>query len=269
MKKTFICILVAVVLSGCAMVNIKHYYRDNTGGVKDISKDSRWIAASGEPELRIGNNINEDMKKLAEIGYGVIGSCDFSGVTKAPVRSQALYVGKELRASLVMLYIHSGKPVIGEAPMTLPNMQTANTQIMGNVGNTPISGSAITTTYGTQTTYIPYALELNDYVIVFLAKIKSRIGIYYNDLTSEDKKQIGSNKGVVVKSLIKGSPAFEADIIDGDIIKKLNGAEVIDAEQFGKLLDENNENKISLTFIRGGKEMTKTIQLNSSPEKLN
>jgi len=44
-------------------------------------------------------------------------------------------------------------------------------------------------------------------------------GTHIKDLTPEIRQQIGSNKGMLVYAVIKGSPAFEADILKGDVLK--------------------------------------------------
>ena len=44
--------------------------------------------------------------------------------------------------------------------------------------------------------------------------------------TLEQKQEIESNKGVIIKRVEKGSPAFNADILEGDIIKKINIDEI-------------------------------------------
>jgi len=90
----------------------------------------------------------------------------------------------------------------------------------GYGGYASYSGTAYTTTYGSKTTYIPYTVHRSDYLATYWIKMKPPIfGTHIKDLTPEIRQQIGSNKGMLVYAVIKGSPAFEADILKGDVLK--------------------------------------------------
>ena len=146
--------------------------------------------------------------------------------------------------------------------MTLPNVQASYTN--GMVGSAIVS--AQTTTYGSETTDIPFSVNRYDYFASFWAKGTPPIsGFLWDDLTDDLRKQIGSNKGVIVIGIRKDTPAFNADFFKGDIIKKIDDAEIEDAKMFKDLLDKVSGTKITITYLRDGKEFTKTIQLNPKP----
>ena len=66
--------------------------------------------------------------------------------------------------------------------------------------------------------------------------------------------------------VVKGSPAFSADIIRGDIIKKVNNIEIVDLKQYYQTMLSNANKKITMTLLRDGKEVTKEVKLNPAPE---
>ena len=55
---------------------------------------------------------------------------------------------------------------------------------------------------------LPYSVDRYDYAATFWAKSKLLpLGVHVNDLTDDLRKQLGSNRGVVVNVVVKGSPA--------------------------------------------------------------
>jgi membrane-associated protease RseP (regulator of RpoE activity) len=148
--------------------------------------------------------------------------------------------------------------------MTVPHTQTSydSGTIYGSGGGFA-NYSGTSTTFGSETTYMPYSVRRYDYYASFWVKAKPPIlGVYYENLTDELRRKIESNKGVYITVVIKDSPAFNADLLNGDVIRKLNDTEVIDRTHFGKLIAENKGQEIKVEIFRNGKTITKQIQLN-------
>lgn len=87
------------------------------------------------------------------------------------------------------------------------------------------------------------------------------LGVITQNLTSEIRQSIGSNKGVYVIAVIKNSPAFRADILQRDILLKINNVELYDAESFHNMIGSFAGQKVIVEILRGGKEIKKEIQL--------
>lgn len=87
-------------------------------------------------------------------------------------------------------------------------------------------------------------------------------GVHVQDPDPETRQKIGSNKGVVVYAVIKGSPAFYADILKGDVLQKVGNVEVYDAKLFQETIARYAGQKITFEILRDGKEIYKEIQLN-------
>lgn len=81
-------------------------------------------------------------------------------------------------------------------------------------------------------------------------------GITVMDLTREMLRQLGFNKdekGVVVVRVERGSPADEAEIKKGDIIKEINKKEINNLEDFNRVAATLKDNDSVLLFLnRGG-----------------
>jgi serine protease Do len=89
--------------------------------------------------------------------------------------------------------------------------------------------------------------------------IETRVltGLSVMDLSKEIVKQLGFNKdekGVVVVRVEPGSPADEAEIKKGDIIKELNKKEINSLEDFNRTATSIKKSESALLFInRSGK----------------
>ena len=261
--KIFIGAALCSVLGGC-LNPYAQFYKDLTGG-KDITQDpNRFIISSAEPKLVQGVNVDADSKRMLENSYSLIG---FSSFNAANVSQQsALEQAKRVHAETVIVYSRYTHTLQGVMPIETPDTRTYSSNSSGTIygsggGSANYSGSSYGTSYGTKTTYMPYAIARYDYCASFWVKIRPILGIYFDDLTDELRKKIESNKGVYIKVVIKNSPAFVADLLPGDIIRQLNGMEIIDKEHFHRMLETEKGNEIELQIDRNSQTVTKRLRL--------
>jgi len=72
----------------------------------------------------------------------------------------------------------------------------------------------------------------------------------------------GTDKGVLINTLIDGSPAAKADLMPGDVVTAVDGQEVDTPEAFVKIIRGHKPgDKVALTFYRMGKRRTATVAL--------
>ena len=257
--------VVGLLLSGCAGGNpYVKFYQDRAG--VDLTKSPRVVFPTGKPELFRGSDLDADYVRMLEDGYGLVGISSFNGSDDVNV-SSALKQATQVHASVVLVYSKYTNTVSGSIPWTTPDTQRSTTTLSGNVigpgGVATYSGNASSTTYGTRTTYIPYSDNRHDYFASYWIKLKPPvIGVQIQELTTELKKEIGSNKGVVVIAVMKGSPAFTADILRGDILKIIGDTEILDKKKFNDAAVRYAGKKVMVRFIRDGKEFTKEILFN-------
>jgi hypothetical protein len=99
----------------------------------------------------------------------------------------------------------------------------------------------------------------------FWAKSKPPpLGVHVNDLTDHLRKEIRSNRGVVVEVVVKGSPAFDADIMHGDIITRTNDEVISDAQSFGTIVGRYAGQEVILQTYRDGQAHDVPVRLNRS-----
>jgi hypothetical protein len=270
--KKYRLVIIVILLIGCAKPYAQ-YYHDITKG----ADTSLLIFTAEEPKLLIGGDWKVDNNKMAEEGYWPIGYSKFNGPQIN--QQQAIDKAKELKASVVILYSKFIDTKSGLKPVEIPDIQTTRSKFkvdaFGSVfgsdgfatGSATAYGTGSSTTYGTKTMYQPYSIDRFEHGATYWVKRKSGLlGAMSTDLPSEIRQKIGSNKGALVFAVVKGSPAFAADIMSGDVIKKVNDVEVIDHKQFVQVMMPNANKKVSITVLRDGKEIIKEVKLNPIPE---
>jgi S1-C subfamily serine protease len=174
---------------------------------------------------------------------------------------------KNVHAAVVITYSQYTNTVSGAIPITAPNTQTSSTSFngsaYGSAGYQTFSGTADTTTYGTKTTYIPYNINRFDHGATYWVKVKRPIsGLYVTDLTPEVRQKLGSNKGLLVYAVIKDSPAFRADILKGDILRKIGDIDIYDLKKFQEVMIQYAGQKVHIEILREGQTIKKDIELN-------
>ena len=260
MKNALLLLLFLVFSSGCGNP-YTIYYTDLTGGENTLEKPD-IVIPSADPRLIESCNIEKDNRSMMEDGYFLLGFSSFSGWI-AP-KWTALQHARKIHADTVVVYKKYIDTISGSIPVTIPDTQTSfHSGSMYGFGGASTSFSGTSTTYGTKTEHIPYTFDrYADYASFWVKRKFVGLGIYCDDLTDDLRRQIGSNKGVHVVVVVKGSPAFNNDVLVGDIIRKVNDIEVLDKFHFANIAKNNSGQQIKLEIFRTGKTITKEIQVN-------
>ena len=202
---------------------------------------------------------------MEEDGYMPIGESSFN--SKNVPQWQILQQAQNVNAEIVLVYEHYTDTQSGAVPLTVPDYSTTKTDFSGSIygtgGNARFSGEANQSTYGTRTTYIPYHVRRFDYYASYWVKAKPRaFGVRFRELTGEERRSIGSNKGGVVEIVMRNSPAFNADIVEGDIIKSMQGEIAIDAASCVALTQKYRGQEVEIEIVRNSKTLMKRVKLN-------
>lgn len=240
------------------MTGCSNPYKDFYHSITSPAENPRLVAHSGEPEIRSGTaDAEADIRRMREDNYRMIG---YSSFTAGSVdRDQAVQVGKELGAAVVLHYSKYSHTRSGVMPFTVP--QTTTSYHSGTV-NVPGGGSArysgTTTNYGTTTTFIPYSVDRYDYSASYWVKTqRGGLGIYAEDTTPRQKQEIGGNRGVVITAVKKGSSAYRADVVAGDILIKIGDDIIRDKPALFEIAPTYyGRSGVPLVFFRNGEFIT-------------
>ena len=251
-------LLLALLVSGCENP-YKKYYQPNAGLSPDMLAQRRVTPPPEHPEVYRGNDPNSDLAALVADGYAVIGHSSFNGT--AENQNAVVEQAKAVGADRVVIYGKYARTIQTAMPLTVPTTQTSTTTgtVFGSGGMAMVSGH--TTTYGSETTYVPISIDRYDFLAYYLVKIRYAFGANYRNLTTSESQQIGSVNGVALIGVAHGSPAAAAGFVPGDIITKVNDQVVVDMKHFQQLLKENQGKATKLTMFRSGKPVERTVTL--------
>jgi len=163
-------------------------------------------------------------------------------------------------------------------PYTVANpTQYATVNTTGTV-NSIGSGGYATGTYnststvampGGYSTYsIPYNVSRNDFFASYWIRQdaeKLRLGIRYLPLPDDVRNRLQRNTGVIAPIVVRGTPAFRANILEGDVILKVDGQDVIDPPGFEKQLTALAGKTVEFSIIRGTEPVEIKVTLNPNP----
>ncbi|NER13086.1 PDZ domain-containing protein [Leptobacterium flavescens] len=206
--------------------------------VLDPKTDDNLIALKeGEdPQIVLYNNVAELSQKqqdLKDKGYVVIGSyLGHPSFKKSKNKKRAVNAAKKAGATLILAYDFTLPDfyVLQKSPLSV-NKQNSN-PVENTMSSLPPGDSP------------------------------PRLGVLLRDLTIEERTEIERNKGAFILDVLDGSLAFDANIIPGDILIKINGLQpknTAEAVQFIKSVGKGED--IKLTLIRKGelREITVTF----------
>lgn len=253
-------------IGGCAS-GYQQFYRPIPGVTPERVAMLREGPAPSTPAVERSQPRNDSALIDAYIrrGYNPIGYSSFTS-GRAESELNAIQQAKEVGADLVLIfdpkYVGSTTTSI---PITVPTTSTAYTNssatAFGAGGTVTAFGNATTTTYGTTTNYIPLTINRSSYGAIFFIKRHYSLGLATRDLNDNERRMLQTNKGVVIRVVVDGTPAFDADLLVGDIITSVDGLVVSNVTAFDSLMGERKGKTVSIRFIRGTQAMEKTVKI--------
>ena len=247
-----------IFLGGCATNPYADFYSANSRMV------TRSADSGSSPPLIVPFSGQENLSEIGKMylrkGYTPIGHSAFEAaeISETDLLEQATKVG----ADVVLTDTTYLRTNSGTIPLTLPTTQT--TYHSGSLyGGLSGSYSGTSTSYGSQTTYIPYQNNRYSYYAEYWAKAAPpKFGIRYAPVSPEARLMIGSNKGVTVTIVVENSPAFLSDVLEGDVILALDKNVVRTPEDLKEIFATVAAGQvIDVELFRNGVYISKTITL--------
>jgi C-terminal processing protease CtpA/Prc len=260
-------LVLALSLIGCVNPYTK-FYRT----IADAKTMQGYVASSEPLKIYTTNDFQKDGDALVRKGYFPIGNASFNGASSKVTESQLRDQAEKVSAKVVLISSRYTNTVTGALPLVLPNTTTSYTTgsatAYGSGGMVNAYGNSTTTTYGTQTTMMPYSVNRSDFSAVFFVKSRSRAGIIPVPIDDAARKRIGTNSGLLVRVVIDGSPAFNADIFPGDILLTVASEKVVSQEQYSQLLNRYEGQSVTFHLDRDGQPIEKTFRISSYKDPL-
>ncbi len=266
--RLFATVFAAGVLSGCAS-GYKEFYRPVNGF--DVARIAE-LRASPPPaqplvERAQPGNADEILDAYAKRGYVMIGSSMFNS-GRAESEDSAVEQGKSVGADLVLILNpkYTGS-VTTTVPITTPTTSTtystATATAYGRGGPVTAYGTGVSTTHGSTTSYVPITTHRSDYGAVYFIRQKFTLGAFFRDLNDSERQQLQTNRGAVARLIVDGTPAFNADLLVGDVVTAVDGVAVTNTQGLLELLRARSGQTVLFTVVRRGQTIAKTLQLGS------
>lgn len=236
-------ILALLLLSGCASPVYK-YFTPVAVSNADAPKPCLY------PEVKSISNINNSLQQYYREGYVQIGQSSWDDEA-SDIQSDLLKKSKEINACLVLVYRKQTGTETEEMPSSV-YMSPGFGYYPGYYG-------------GGFETYQPYMVSLYQYNVFFLKQMENfYTGLYITDLDDQSRKAIQSNKGVVVALVVNNSPAYNADIIPGDIIIQVGKFILTNTDSFNNAVEFYQGQNVIFTLYRNGNKLNKSITVSSA-----
>lgn len=119
-----------------------------------------------------------------------------------------------------------------------------------------LTGGVVPPICQAQSRSLPFVFQMNS--------SEAYLGIQMDDVTAANmsKYKLSSEKGVIVRSVQRRSPAEDAKLQENDVILEYGGYQVWSAAQLARLVEETPPGrKVDLAVSRDGKRITLTAQI--------
>jgi hypothetical protein len=217
-------------------------------------------------------DVQSDAKRLAEDGYIYIGESSFYGPANKSNQQQAVDQGKKVGASVVMFKSQYMDTRSGVIPYTVANPNVVSTvstsgTVYGSNGNSAnYNGSGTITSPGGYSTYaIPYSVDRNTFYASYWAKRdpnKIHLGLNYAPLDDATRHRLERNTGVRVVIVVRGTPAFKANFLEGDVLLKLSGEDIVDVPSLSADIIRMAGQQVTFDILRGDQPRSIAVTLN-------
>lgn len=277
MQKSFIvAVTLSVLLTGCADP-VARYYQDLTKQMPVSAQQRLLPSANAEPQIEqiASAQITEQKRNLLEQGYVMVGTVGFHG--PAVKQSELVKQAKKSGADIVLFTVDFLKTEEGVRSVetyqpgqtyTTTAYGTANASAYGSggyaYGSGTYSGAATTTSSGTYNTqYVPYHYDVYQSTAGFFRRIKTGLlGAQVLPIPDNLRQSLQRNTGAYVDLVVQDSPAFKANILEGDIIIQIADKAVAAPQDLIGVLPEYAGQNVPMKVLRSGKTLDIDVQLN-------
>lgn len=250
-----------VALMGCASNPYAQFYQ----GAPDARLTPGVVTPTGGPAIYSSSDLDRDVREVSRRSFALVGqsafNADMNRVKLSDLQAHAVKVG----ASMVLVASRYTSTLQGVTPLTLPTTSTTTSsgtaQVSGSAGSVTVTGTGTSTTTGSRTLMMPYTVNRGDFTALYFVKVRPRIGIFALPLDDATRRQLETNSGIRVDIVMEGSPAFDADILPGDIVLSINMTRIRSPEHFAELARQTPPGDAEVQIVRGNRPLTKRLTI--------
>lgn len=246
---------------GCVPNPFAQYYQ----GMPDARVRPGYIAPTDSLQVFSSADLNGDVLKLMRRGYAVVGQSSFNAGLNTFDQSQVREQAKAIGASLVLVSSHYTNTIEGALPRTAPKTSTTTASgtatVYGTGGSATATGFGTSTTTTSQTVMVPYSIARGDFAALYFVRVKPVLGLVVVAIDDSTRQRLQTNAGVRVVVVVENSPAFDADILPGDILLSFGDERVGSPESLVQMAVKYQGQHVDLLLNRNGMELHKGVVL--------
>lgn len=103
--------------------------------------------------------------------------------------------------------------------------------------------------------------EGGDWIAAYYVRFQLPFGATFRDLRAGERKIVAGAGGVVLGSIVGGTPASRANLMSGDIVLTCDGQAIGGRSAFQAMLRERAGHPVTLTLVRNGETLTRVVRL--------
>jgi hypothetical protein len=249
-------------LGGCVS-GLEKFYRAAPGSEQLIGSPVTDPPPAMPKVYSYSSSPQADMKRLAEDGFFLIGTSSLYGPANQVHESQVVDQGRKVGASVILM----SSQYVDTIPGSVNAPGTVNAYGTGGYETGNFSSTSTTTTPANPSTYdLPHVIPRDQFFASYWGKQdpgKMRIGLRYTSLPDPMRRQLERNNGVYVAIVVRGTPASRSNILEGDVITKINGEDVVDYPGFDSQLSKFAGQAVILEVFREGQARDIPVTLNT------
>lgn len=254
---TLILALSGVLFSGCQGNPWRDFYQT----YQELPAEAPF---NGPPSCVPVPEFDASVLEQLRNGFVVIGYTSFNAGANISLADLQSF-GESIKADLILYAI--GNATQTQSAMVVPHFNPGRQQttFINGYGSNGSSfyGTANSYSSGTySTSVVPVTVYRQDYGAVFLKKawISPLLGVVPRPLTPEESMRAGTNNALYVLTVIRGTPAFRADIFEGDIVLEAGGTT---PHEFWTSIESWSGKSVKFVILRQGQRVVKQVTLNS------
>lgn len=261
--KTFAVLVLALALGGCATSGYRQFYQPVTPPPPAAAAD--YLDAGEAPQVirTTPEAFATTVQQYRSRGYALLGTSFFNGRRERP--GQAADQARELKATVVVLATRYTDTEIAVVPTPVLTSDIVYGSGIARIDGRPAPFRGSFTTFGTLSVPVTTQVRLYDHQAAYLVKLNRlpASGLVLTGLTPALRKAYERNTGAVVEVVLEDSPAFLADVLEGDLLTAVDGQAVRSPEAARAALEAAGQRggAVVLQVLRDKQPRTLTLTL--------
>jgi len=261
-KYLFLTVVVGLNFIGCTSSGYSEFYKPyNASNIERYKQDPNFefLKKGEEPKIFTSNNLAEDIKVFRRKRLHPIGFSSFNGSMES--ENEVLAQAKKIESVVALYTWKYTNTQTNSGVLLMPQTNYHSGSVYGANSYATYSGTSM------GTSAIPYSntqRRFDQEAVYFIRSLhKLKFGFALLDIDRNQKIALGKS-GVIVEIIFEDTPAHYSNLLEGDVITKLNQIEIQNVEHINKLLmnyDISN-GVANLSVIRNGEERIINILFN-------